>query len=82
MNSIVDDWHGGATVTGLNKIWRDKDVIFPTNCLIEIVNVLVVVLHNAVVNHGQSERHKERGLIASSHSGTWMGLLRIPWTAR
>ena len=65
---------------GLNKIRREKDVILPTNCL--VVNTLVVVLYDTTVNHGQSERHRERGLIASSDgAGAWRGLLRIPWTA-
>ena len=66
-------------MTELNQICRDKDVIFPTNCL--IVNTLVVVLYDTIVNRGQSERHKEPGLIASSDGAeTWRGLLRILWT--
>ena len=57
-------------MTGLNKIWVDKDVILPINCL--RVNTLTVVRYDTIVNRGQSERHNERGLIASSDcAGTW-----------
>ena len=67
---------GRAAMTGLNKIWKDKDI---TKC--RIVNTLVfpVVLYGC---ESWTIRKAERRRIDSFESWCWRRLLRIPWTAR
>ena len=70
---------GRAAMTGLNKIWKDKDIIMTTKC--RIVNALVfpVVLYGC---ESWTIRKPERRIIDSFELWCWRRLLRIPWTAR
>ena len=70
---------GRAAMTGLNKIWKDKDITITTKC--RIVNALVV----PVVLYGCESwtiRKAERRRIDNFELWCWRRLLRIPWTAR
>ena len=66
-------------MTGLNKIWKNKDITIATKC--RIVNALVfpVVLHGC---ESWTIRNAERRRIDSFELWCWRRLLRIPWTAR
>ena len=70
---------GRAAMTGLNKIWKDKDITITTKC--RIVNALVfpVVLYGC---ESWTIRKVERRRIDSFELWCWRRLLRIPWTAR
>ena len=70
---------GRAAMTGLNKIWKDKDITITTKC--RIVNALVfpVVLYGC---ESWTIRKAERRRIDSFELWCWRRLLRIPWTAR
>ena len=70
---------GRAAMTGLNKIWKDKDITITTTC--SIVNALVfpVVLYGC---ESWTIRKAERRRIDSFELWCWRRLLRIPWTAR
>ena len=70
---------GRAAMTGLNKIWKDKDITISTKC--RIVNALVfpVVLYGC---ESWTIRKAERRRIDSFELWCWRRLLRIPWTAR
>ena len=70
---------GRAAMTGLNKIWKDKDITITTKC--RIVNALVfpVVLCGC---ESWTIRKAERRRIDSFELWCWRRLLRIPWTAR
>ena len=69
---------GRAAMTGLNQIWKDKDITITTKC--RIVNALVfpVVLYGC---ESWTIRKAERRRI-SFELWCWRRLLRIPWTAR
>ena len=66
-------------MTGLNKIWKDKDITITTKC--RIVNALMfpVVLYGC---ESWTIRKAERRRIDSFELWCWRKLLRIPWTAR
>ena len=69
---------GRAAMTGLNKIWKDKDITITAKC--RRVNALAF----PVVRYGCESwtiRKAERG-IDSFQLWCWRRLLRIPWTAR
>ena len=70
---------GRAAMTGLTKIWKDKDITITTKC--RIVNALVfpVVLYGC---ESWTIRKAERRIIDSFELWCWRRLLRIPWTAR
>ena len=70
---------GRAAMTGLTKIWKDKDITITTKC--RIVNALVfpVVLYGC---ESWTIRKAERRRIDSFELWCWRRLLRIPWTAR
>ena len=70
---------GRGTMTGLNKIWKDKDITITTTC--KIVNALVfpVVLYGC---ESWTIRKAERRRIDGFELWCWRRLLRIPWTAR
>ena len=70
---------GRAAMTGLNKIWKDKDITITTKC--RIVNALVfpVVLYGC---ESWTIRKAERRRIDSFELWCWRRLLRIPCTAR
>ena len=70
---------GRAAMTGLNNIWKDKDITITTKC--RIVNALVfpVVLYGC---ESWTIRKAERRRIDSFELWCWRRLLRIPWTAR
>ena len=66
-------------MTGLTKIWKDKDITITTKY--RIVNALVF----PVVRYGCESwtiRKVERRRIDSFELWCWRRLLRIPWTAR
>ena len=66
-------------MTGLNKIWKDKDITITAKW--RIVNALVfpVVLYGC---ESWTIRKAERINIYSFELWCWRRLLRIPWTAR
>ena len=69
---------GRAAMTGLNKIWKDKDITITTKC--RVINALV----SPVVMYGCESwtiRKAERRRIDSFALWCWRRLLRIPWTA-
>ena len=70
---------GRAAMTGLTKIWKEKDITITTKC--RIVNALVfpVVLYGC---ESWTIRKAERRRIDSFELWCWRRLLRIPWTAR
>ena len=70
---------GRAAMTGLSKIWKDKDITITTKC--RTVNALVfpVVLYGC---ESWTIRKAERRRIDSFELWCWRRLLRIPWTAR
>ena len=70
---------GRAAMTGLNKLWKDKDITITTKC--RIVNALVfpVVLYGC---ESWTIRKAERRRIDSFELWCWRRLLRIQWTAR
>ena len=70
---------GRAAMTGLSKIWKDKDITITTKC--RIVNALVfpVVLYGC---ESWTIRKVERRIMDSFELRCWRRLLRIPWTAR
>ncbi len=70
---------GRAAMTGLNKIWKNKDITIATKC--RIVNALVfpVVLYGC---ESWTIRKAERRRIDSFELWCWRRLLQIPWTAR
>ena len=70
---------GRAAMTGLNKMWKDKDITITTKC--RIVNALVfpVVLYGC---ESWTIRKAERRRIDSFELWCWRRLLRISWTAR
>ena len=70
---------GRAAMTGLNKIWKDKDITITTKC--RIVNALVfpVMLYGC---ESWTIRKAERRIIDSFELWCWRRLLRISWTAR
>ena len=72
---------GRATMTGLNKIWKDTDITITTQCRIVGLNALVfpVVLYGC---ESWTIRKAERRRIDSFELWCWRRLLRMPWTAR
>ena len=70
---------GRVAMTGLNKIWKDKDITITTKC--RIVNALVfpVVLYGC---ESWTIRKAEGRRIDSFELLCWRRLLRNPWTAR
>ena len=70
---------GRAAMTGLNKIWKDKDITITTKY--RIVNALVfpVVLYGC---ESWPIRKTERRRLDSFELWCWRRLLRIPWTVR
>ena len=70
---------GRAAMTGLNKIWRDKNITTETKS--RIVNALVF----PVVMYGSESwtiTKAMRKRIDSFELWCWRRLLRVPWTAR
>ena len=70
---------GRAAMTGLNKIWKDKDITITTKCRIVNAFVFPVVLYGC---ESWTIRKAERRIIDSFELWCWRRLLRIPWTAR
>ena len=70
---------GRASMTGLNKIWKDKYITIATKCRIVNALVLSVVLYGC---ESWTIRKAERTTIDSFELWCWRRLLRIPWTAR
>ena len=70
---------GRAAMTGLNKIWKDKDITITTKCRIVNASVFPVVLYGC---ESWTIRKAERRRIDSFELWCWRRLLRIPWTAR
>ena len=66
-------------MTGLNKIWKDKDITITTKCRIVNAFVFPVVLYGC---ESWTIRKAERRRIDSFELWCWRRLLRIPWTAR
>ena len=66
-------------MTGLNKIWKDKDITITTKCRILNALVFPVVLYGC---ESWTIRNAERRIINSFELWCWRRLLKIPWTAR
>ena len=72
---------GRAAMTGINKIWKDKDITITTKSRIVNASVFPVVLYGCE-SWTIRTSHSERRRIDSFELWCWRRLLRIPWTAR
>ena len=70
---------GRASMTGLNKIGKVKDITITTKCRIVNALVFLVVLYGC---ESWTMRKAERSRIDIFELWCWRRLLRIPWIAR
>jgi hypothetical protein len=70
---------GRAAMTGLSKIWKDRDISVATKSRLVKALVFPVMLYGC---ESWTTRKKERDRINAFEYWCWRRMLRIPWTAK